>query len=891
MKMKRRSFLTSALTCLMALCVSLSAWTAFKTVKANEVQNKTLTYDVSCFNAAGEAKGSLNATPWDAMKAKGCKYAAVNIIFGTDARYITVAFKEAISAEDYSSIEFGMNFYGGSTITNNASKAQIYKPALVDGKANGKERTETGIEVDAGWYIDSSNDQKAEMDVPVSRVSIPSDALKQDDGMVYGFTIRCAAEASGGAHFAIMSDIVAKAETTDKEAETSEVSVVYDFDGTQVYGKYSTGGEAETDLRYCADNDPNAPVFAGDGSTQIAYTNNLGADGWVKIEFAKKVKAEDFPRMVLRYCAGNWKGETITRLYKLSDTGFNTVIEELKTAFGNTCASWTIDTDKIADADGYVRGFMLKRDDTAEGNMGQYFFDYVQFLFDANIPTTDKEAETSEVSVVYDFDGTQVYGKYSNGAEDETHQNIDLHYSADDNPNAPVFAGDGSTQMAFTGGAGLATDGWVKIEFAKKVKAEDFPRMVLRYCAGNWEGETITRLYTLSDIGFNTVIEELKTAFGNTCASWAIDTDKIADADGYVRGFMLKRDDTVEGHKGQYFFDYVQFLIDADIPKYEVSDVYLEKDVTEVMPVGEGFNFELKAENYASEHIAAAVETKAFDVLNANIKVTYTDNYSFYFLVKATSADSHYNNSGIMFWFANDNITIGAIKDGKRNITSVSATDKPEIVFESGKAVNVKMSAIPTYLEGVQTGYTLNVYINDAEVSVLTLYLANGDIAMGSYTNIVTQDLNKDFAVEIKTAGETAYSAKELMKVEIATSTGNTEYTKNKAIIKTSHFAVAGETVSDVRVEGDATYNAETGVLTFNTNGTVKLSYTVTNAFGTFDSNVLELKYDDGTSVEPEPDNGCEGCSSAVTGKGGLLAVVCLAAACLIFRKNKSKNI
>ena len=717
MKMKRRSFLTSALTCLMALCVSLSAWTAFKTVKANEVQSKTLTYDVSCFNVAGEAKGSLNATPWDAMKAKGCKYAAVNIIFGTDARYITVAFKEAISAEDYSSIEFGMNFYGGSTITNNASKAQIYKPALVDGKANGKERTETGIEVDAGWYIDSSNGQKAEMDVPVSRVSIPSDALKQDDGMVYGFTIRCAAEASGGAHFAIMSDIVAKAETTDKEAETSEVSVVYDFDGTQVYGKYS------------------------------------------------------------------------------------------------------------------------------------------------------------------------------NGAEDETHQNIDLHYSADDNPNAPVFAGDGSTQMAFTGGAGLATDGWVKIEFAKKVKAEDFPRMVLRYCAGNWEGETITRLYTLSDTGFNTVIEELKTAFGNTCASWAIDTDKIADADGYVRGFMLKRDDTVEGHKGQYFFDYVQFLIDADIPKYEVSDVYLEKDVTEVMPVGEGFNFELKAENYASEHIAAAVETKAFDVLNANIKVTYTDNYSFYFLVKATSADSHYNNSGIMFWFANDNITIGAIKDGKRNITSVSATDKPEIVFESGKAVNVKMSAIPTYLEGVQTGYTLNVYINDAEVSVLTLYLANGDIAMGSYTNIVTQDLNKDFAVEIKTAGETAYSAKELMNVEIATSTGNTEYTKNKAIIKTSHFAVAGETVSDVRVEGDATYNAETGVLTFNTNGTVKLSYTVTNAFGTFDSNVLELKYDDGTSVEPEPDNGCEGCSSAVTGKGGLLAVVCLAAACLIFRKNKSKNI
>ena len=715
MKMKKKSFLITALTCLTALCLSLSAVTFFGFSTANaEGTDKTLAYTVSCYDAAGVAKGTLGAGPWDAMKAEGCKYAAVNIIFNADARYITVAFDEAVSAEEYVSIDFGMNFYGGPSVTNNAEKAQIYKPALVDGKASGTSRTETGVEVNAGWFIDANNGGSPEMTVPVSYVSIPTEALKQDDGKVYGFTIRCVAEATGGAHFAIMSDIVAKVEGV-----------------------------------------------------------------------------------------------------------------------------------------------------------------------------SDKEEETSELSVTYDFDGTQVYGKYSNGAYDEKRQNIDLHYAADNKP-AEVFAGDGTTQMAFTGGLGLATDGYVNIEFAKKIKAADFPRMILRFCAGNWKGETITRLYKRTDAEYTTVIEEIETAFGNTCASWGIDTAKIADEDGYVRGFSLKRDDTAEGNTGQYFFDYVQFLIEADIPTYEVSKEFVEKDITEVMPVGDGFGFEIKATTFAAETTEASVETKAFDVLNANVKVTYTGKYSFYFLIKATSAESRYNESGIMFWFVNDNITIGSMKDGKRNIASVNAANKPEIVFESGKAVNVRLCAIPTYLGGEQTGYTLFVYMNDSEEAVASMYLNNGEISMGGYTNIVAQDLYKegetnDFAVEIKTAGETAYSASELMNVRIATSTGSTEYTKNRAIIKTSHFAVAGETVSDIKVEGDATYNAETGVLTFNSNGTVKLSYTVTNSFGTFESNVLELTFNDGTGAN---DKGCASGINAVC-----FAIPLLVAACfMLARKRKGNN-
>ena len=265
--------------------------------------------------------------------------------------------------------------------------------------------------------------------------------------------------------------------------------------------------------------------------------------------------------------------------------------------------------------------------------------------------------------------------------------------------------------------------------------------------------------------------------------------------------------------------------------------------------------------------------------------------------MKAASADSHYDNSGITFWFSDDKITVGAVKGGSRNIATVSVSEKPEIALASGTAVNIRCAAIPTYLEGVQVGYTLSVYIGNSEESVITLYVDNKDILTGNYTNIVAQDLGSDFSVEIKTAGEKAHSAEELMAVKIATSTGNTAYKKNKAIIKKSHFVVAGETISEVTVEGDASYNEETGVLTFNKKGTVKLSYTVTNAFGTFKSNVLELTFDDGSETPTEsgndktPESSGEsakgGCGSSVSGALGILAVLGLAACGVLFREKE----
>ena len=80
-------------------------------------------------------------------------------------------------------------------------------------------------------------------------------------------------------------------------------------------------------------------------------------------------------------------------------------------------------------------------------------------------------------------------------------------------------------------------------------------------------------------------------------------------------------------------------------------------------------------------------------------------------------------------------------------------------------------------------------------------------------------------------------------------------------------------------IDGDATFDKETGFLTFNDKGTVKVKYTVTNAFGTFESNELTITYDDGKTENKK--KGCKGCSGSVAGTGiiGLAALGMIAVA------------
>ena len=119
------------------------------------------------------------------------------------------------------------------------------------------------------------------------------------------------------------------------------------------------------------------------------------------------------------------------------------------------------------------------------------------------------------------------------------------------------------------------------------------------------------------------------------------------------------------------------------------------------------------------------------------------------------------------------------------------------------------------------------------------------------------------------------------MNVKIATKSGNTTFTNPRAALELDYFEVEGATVSDLVIDGDATFDKETGFLTFNDKGTVKVKYTVTNAFGTFESNELTITYDDGKT-----ENKKKGCSGSVAGTG-IIGIAALGMIAVAAKKRK----
>ena len=126
-----------------------------------------------------------------------------------------------------------------------------------------------------------------------------------------------------------------------------------------------------------------------------------------------------------------------------------------------------------------------------------------------------------------------------------------------------------------------------------------------------------------------------------------------------------------------------------------------------------------------------------------------------------------------------------------------------------------------------------------------------------------------------------------MMNVKLATTSGKTEFKTPRAGLTLSHFEVAGEKVGDLVIEGDATYDKDTKFLTFTKEGTVKVYYTVKNAFGEFKSNELSLTY----VTEKPSDSGNSsgnGCFGTVSGTSVLFAIAGIAAAVAIAKKKKN---
>ena len=698
-------------------------------------------------------------------------------------------------------------------------------------------------------------------------------------------------------------------------------TVTLDFDGTQAKIAEETGGSSTTE-------DSNEAFGkAGDYTGYITQTDaNIANGGTVVLELGTPFAAADYPAMNIRMSISNWtKGNTRTvTAYAADDTSFT---DPVGSAAGqgeaNTIVLLQLDTEKLA-VDGQVSKIVLRVTDTDETAKWQLFFDYV-YLYTPAEDTRDSK---------YFQAGELVTGANPAGIKDDNvtwltfrdHPKFDSyglneHNALSDIKTKSEFATAIKDCPTYTVGSleAVRANKLVWALDAGGLDAANYAQVEITLFFTDWCTPSQHQFYvygsgTTSFTNASGEAEGYAAEFttNNPSQMYTIKIDNVADlADengeiGYIYilwwGNTLDTEDEIVGtfNGTQFWLNNVNFLIQEDVESPIKSEEYIEKDLSELLPVGDGVAFDLVSngatsdeEGYGAMKTMASVSVDAaYDVTEFTVTPTYTTNFSFYIVFKAPSATTTYDVGGITLWIAADNTLIASSAgEGKYAMVAQKVAADYNGAFASGQPTKVRMEMIPGYLEGVQSGYFLYVYLNDGEEAFLSGYIENADVSLGDYINIVYQDLGSDYSVVFGSASDTPTAAADVMEVTVSTNSGSTEFTTPRAKLNLDHMQVEGEQVSDLIIEGDATYNAENGFLTFNSNGTVKVHYTVTNAFGTFTSNTLELTYTGAGGTDGGDENGGGLTTGAIVGIV-VAAVVVVAAAiaipAVIVRKKKN---
>lgn len=666
---------------------------------------------------------------------------------------------------------------------------------------------------------------------------------------------------------------IARADALEKVDDKPAENVMLDMDGTQSWlevndakvGSWTdTSVEATRTGNIHKDNALASAGVFGDakGETLMMWT---GGGTTANVRLNKAYKAENFSEVKIKLAvcvAGTATGYALTDTEKANAAGVVT------TTSGNETAILTLDASKLANSDGYIEGFTFV---TSEA--GNNVADYVELVL-------AEEKEPTE-NVVVDMDTTQAWLEVDGEKCTVVHPDNVFHGLGD----PTVFPkADGSTKITWT--EQIANEGVVVVRLANKVKASYFEKVKLNLCVGNGKNGapaysnaiTITG-YAEKDTTFSTPAGKIKTGGGNVTKILSLDPAVLADSDGYIQSIVLRKTETDTECTGQIFADYVEFCLVGSEPKPVISEEFTTKDIADVMPVGAGVTFNVATSEATLNKtiINAAVKAAAFDKLNLKITPNSEGKFSTYVLMKAPTAAATYEDGGIFFWISNDNVVIG----NKDNSESVVKAEFPANAFVSGRATKISIAAIPYYIEGTQAGYYCALYVEDATDPLVEIYLGIEDVTTGVYTNICTQDLGGNYSVAYGSASDTPKSASEVMNVKVATKSGSTTFKNPRAALDLTYFEVEGATVSDLVISGNATFDKETGFLTFGKKGTVKVKYTVTNAFGTFESNELTITYDDGKTETKK-----SGCGSSVAG-AGILGFAALGMAAIAIKKRR----
>ena len=906
MSSRAKRFAVMALAVVLALALALGVAPIFGGTRNAYAATDVLTLDfdgtqakIDETNAAGSAEGDANGV-FTGTPATG--YTAWSNAIAHEGT-LTIELGEAITAADYSTVNISMvvgNWTGGTTTTTGYAAA------------------DTDFSDPAGSVDTPMGNSPATLKLDVAK-------LADESGKVDSIVLRRTETETSttGQYFFDYVQFV--------PAPEPQETLTVDFDGTQAVLHATNAGGVGADNSLAE----GAGIFTdNDGSTKMAWSKSIPVDGSLTITLNNAVSAADFPTMKIRVHVGTdaavFDSTITTTIYAAADTSFAEPVASADvSAGGGGEILLQAETAELADESGKVQSFVIKR---TGATAGQYFFDYLYFYTPADdysskhLQAGDYVAESNPAGLEDDNVTWLTLRKYTGDVPPYTTVDSvalgDLRTWKEDGgtidailPDAPIFGGEPGDATC-----GVRANKIVWALDVGNLIAENYAQFSMTFFFTDWLfGKHQFYLYGSGTTAFTNAegdpagyAAELTVSGPQTEQTITLndeDVASLADAMGNINYIYIvwwgNTADTATDIAGTYngtqlYVNEVNFLIDEDVERPTESGEHIEKDLSELLPVGDGASFDLKTsgiqtgeEGYGSyTTVASAEAAENYDAVEFTVTPTYTENFSFYIVFKAPGADTKYETGGVTLWVASDNTLIGASsgEGGYATVAQKFATDYNG-AFASGQPTKVRMEMIPGYLEGVQSGYFLYVYLNDGEEAFLSGYIENADVSLGDYINIVYQDLGSDYSVAFGSASDTPTAAADVMEVTVSTNSGSTEFTTPRAKLNLDHMQVEGEQVSDLIIEGDATYNAENGFLTFNSNGTVKVHYTVTNAFGTFTSNTLELTYTGGGSTGGDDDNGGGLTTGAIVGIV-VAAVVVVAAAiaipAVIVRKKRS---
>ena len=139
-------------------------------------------------------------------------------------------------------------------------------------------------------------------------------------------------------------------------------------------------------------------------------------------------------------------------------------------------------------------------------------------------------------------------------------------------------------------------------------------------------------------------------------------------------------------------------------------------------------------------------------------------------------------------------------------------------------------------------------------MKLVEMYISNVDLALGNAFHLCYTAQDKDFSVNLTSSKtEEITSAQAWMNVKIATEKQVHSLDKTDIPLVLSWTETGFDEVSEVSCVGEgALVNQVARRVEFSENGEVKVKFSITNAFGTFESNELTVACEDVVTM-PQP--------------------------------------